>query len=190
MKTNDFCQGWTHYDAVTCHRLNKQAHRRCIGPPVMLWLAVALANWLTAGVRILVGDLQNNSDTNTEHYVPTLWQSVMKFFGAFWNCSLVYTGTVPSPLTATSAKPDARGPQLGHFALLETPKLWNTRSKSPKVRNCLETLKHYRSVRSVRDFFRHRSGNISGRNYRKCWTDSLCRSSTGVYDPQWCHDLL
>ena len=39
------------YDAVTCYRLNKLAHRRCIGPAVMLRLATVLTNWWpTAGV--------------------------------------------------------------------------------------------------------------------------------------------
>ena len=116
-KTDD-C--WTHYAAVTRHRFIKLAHRRCIGLAVMLWLAIALANWLTAGVRIIVGDLQNkisdNSDTNTDHYAPKWfgwqirhsWQSISEFsehFGvALWFTAVL----VSSSLTATSAKPDAQ----------------------------------------------------------------------------------
>ena len=115
-KTDD-CR--THYVAVTRHRVIKLAHCRSIGPAVILWLAVGLTNWLTAAVqiRIIVGDLQNkisdNSDTNTDHFDTVCfgWQirhsdrALQNFWIAFWFTPI----SVPSPLTATFAKPDARG---------------------------------------------------------------------------------
>ena len=76
---------------------------------------------------------------------------------------------MPSPLTANSAKLDARGPLLGNFALLETPQLQNALSESQEVQigltEVLETPKTLcRSVISVRAFFRlrHRSAKIFG----------------------------
>ena len=91
----------THYVAVTHHRVIKLAHRRCIGPAVILWLAVGLTNWLTAVVQIHieVGDLQNKisnkSDTNTDHYATNCfgwqirhWQSLAEFLE---HCFFVHT---------------------------------------------------------------------------------------------------
>ena len=67
----------------------------------------------------------------------------MEHFGvALW----FTPAAVPSPLRATSAKLDARGPLLGNFALSETPKLQNALSESLEVQigltEVLETPKH------------------------------------------------
>ena len=87
-KTDD---SWTHYAAVTRHRFIKLAHRRCLGTAVMLWLTIALANWLTTGVPKVLGDLQNKISRHHRHQHrllhsnmfwltdSTLWQSILEF---------------------------------------------------------------------------------------------------------------
>ena len=114
---------------------------------MMLWLVVALANWLTAGVCILVGELQNKildywwHQHRTLHTKKlwltdsTLWQIFRAFQSLFglhrYQCHCIQQPLMPNRMP------------LGNFALSETPKCL---SKSSKVKNglteVLETPKH------------------------------------------------
>ena len=86
---------------LTCRRFNELAHRRCIGPTVMLCLPVGWTNWLTAGVYILVSDLHKKFLTtltptkSSEMFRLTdaTLTELFRIFRAFWSCSLVYTGS-------------------------------------------------------------------------------------------------
>ena len=80
---------------------------------------------------------------------PTLTEHLEIFGVGLWF-------TMPSSLTATSAKLDAQGPPLGHFVRV------SKRGKWP---------------------------NGGQRTFLAKIIRRVCRSTTGVYNPQRCHDL-
>ena len=173
-------------DAVTCHSLSKLAHCRC----------TYNSGWLT---EQNFGQLwhQHRSLRSKMFWLTdsTLWQSISEFSEHFGVALWFIPVAVPSPLTATSAKPDARGPLFGHFALSEFQSVRKALSEYPKVWNGLmEVLKTPQHPVGVSDL----SGTFSDKGHRIFLAEIIeivkptgSVSHTLVYTTQnLCHDLL